>query len=71
MDLKLNKLITKNENKIQIQIYNCLIEYITLQLTEIPQEIRNKALNKLGYLQFFMNENVSYIHWFKCMSFSG
>jgi putative transposase len=43
MNLKLDNLITKNENGIQIQIYSCLIGYIILQLTEIPKEIGDKA----------------------------
>ena len=60
--LKLDNLITKNENGIRIQIYSCLIGYIILQLTEIPQEIGSKALDKLRYLQSFMNENISYVH---------
>jgi len=70
MHLKLDNLITKNENGIQIQIYSCLIGYIILQLIEIPKEIGDKALDKLRYLQSFMNENISYIHWFRRMSFS-
>jgi putative transposase len=70
MHLKLDKLITKNENGIRIQIYSCLIGYIILQLTEISQEIGDKILDKLRYLQSFMNENISYIHWFRRMSFS-
>ena len=70
MHLKLDNLITKNENGIQIQIYSCLIGYIILQLTEIPKEIGDKALDKLRYLQSFMNENISYVHWFRRMSFS-
>ena len=70
MHLKLDQLITKNDNGIAIQIYSCLIGYIILQLTEIPQEIGNKALDKLRYLQSFMNEKVSYINWFRRMSFS-
>ena len=70
MHLKLDKLITKNENVIAIQIYSCLIGYVILQLTEIPEEIGSKALDKLRYLQSFMNEKVSYINWFRHMSFS-
>ena len=70
MHLKLDKLITKNDNGIQIQIYSCLIGYIVLQLTEIPEEIGNKALDKIRYLQSFMSENISYINWFRRMSFS-
>ena len=59
MHLKLDNLITKNENGIAIQIYSCLIGYVILQLTEIPQEIGSKSLDKLRYLQSFMNEKVS------------
>ena len=70
MHLKLDNLITKNENGIAIQIYSCLIGYVILQLTEIPEEIGAKALDKLRYLQSFMNEKVSYINWFRRMSFS-
>ncbi len=70
MHLKLDNLITKNENGIRIQIYSCLIGYIILQLTEISEVIGNKALDKLRYLQSFMNENISYIHWFRKLSFS-
>lgn len=70
MHLKLDNLITKNENGITIQIYSCLIGYIILQLTEISEEIGDKALDKLRYLQSFMNENISYVHWFRRMSFS-
>ncbi len=43
MHLKLDKLITKNENGIKIQIYSCLMGYIILQLTEISEEIGDKA----------------------------
>ena len=70
MHLKLDKLITKNDNGIQIQIYSCLIGYIILQLTEIPEEIGKKALDKLRYLQSFMSEKISYMNWFRRMSFS-
>lgn len=70
MHLKLDKLMTKNVNGITIQIYSCLIVYIILQLTDIAQEIGNTILDKLRYLQSFMNENISYIHWFRRMSFS-
>jgi putative transposase len=68
MHLKLDKLMTKNVNGIRIQIYSCLIAYILLQLVEIPPEIGEKALNKLRYLQAFMNEKISYIHWFRQLS---
>lgn len=70
MHLKLDKLISKNENGITIQIYSCLMGYIILQLTEIPEEIGHSILDKLRYLQSFMNEKVSYINWFRRMSYS-
>jgi len=70
MHLKLDRLMTKNENGIRIQIYSCLIVYLILNLVEIPPEIGEKTLDKLRYLQAFMNENISYIHWFRRLSFS-
>lgn len=70
MHLKLDRLMTKNENGIRIQIYSCLIIYLILQLIEIPPEIGVKVLDKLRYLQSFMNENISYIHWFRRLSFT-
>ena len=50
MHLKLEHLITKNENGIRIQIDSCLIGYIILQLTEISKKMGDKALDKLRYL---------------------
>ena len=70
MHLKLDKLMTKNVNGITIQIYSCLIVYIILQLTDISTKIVKTTLDKLRYLQSFMNEKISYIHWFKRMSFT-
>jgi putative transposase len=67
MHLKLERLITKNTNGIEIQIYCCLIAYILLQLVEIPKEFGIKILDKLRYLQAFMCENISYVHWFRKM----
>ena len=69
MHLKLDRLITKNTNGIEIQIYCCLIAYVILQLVEIPKEFGNKALDKLRYLQAFMCENISYVHWFRKIVF--
>jgi putative transposase len=65
MHLKLDRLITKNVNGITIQIYTCLIAYILLELVEIPKEFGCKMLDKLRYLQAFMCENISYLHWFR------
>lgn len=69
MHLKLDRLITKNTNGIEIQIYCCLIAYVLLQLVEIPKEFGSKILDKLRYLQAFMCENISYVHWFRKMVF--
>jgi putative transposase len=69
MHLKLDQLITKNINGIEIQIYCCLIGYIVLQLVDIPKEFGDKALDKLRYLQDFMCENISYVHWFRKIVF--
>lgn len=69
MHLKLDRLITKNTNGIEIQIYCCLIACVILQLVEIPKEFGVKILDKLRYLQAFMCENTSYVHWFKKMVF--
>jgi putative transposase len=69
MHLKLDRLITKNTNGIEIQIYCCLIAYVALQLVEIPKEFGNKTLDKLRYLQAFMCENISYVHWFRKIAF--
>lgn len=65
MHLKLDKLITKNTNGIEIQIYSCLIAYLLLKLVEIPKEYGVQLLDKLRYLQAFMCENISYVHWFQ------
>ena len=58
MHLKLDRLITKNKNGIEIQIYCCLISYIILQLVETPKEFGEKILDKLRYLQAFMCEHI-------------
>ncbi|MEG3929426.1 MULTISPECIES: transposase [unclassified Microcoleus] len=70
MHLKLARIITKNTNGIKIQIYACLICYLLLQLVEVPDKIGNKLLDKLRYLQAFMCEKISYIHWFKELVFN-
>ncbi|WP_041229874.1 IS4 family transposase [Rippkaea orientalis] len=65
MHLKLDRLMTKNENGIRIQIYCCLIAYLILQLIEIPQEFGKSILDKLRYLQSYMCQEISYVHWFR------
>ena len=65
MHLKLDKLITKNQNGIHIQIYACIIGYLILKLLEIPKEAGKSMLDKLRYLQAFMCEKISYVHWLR------
>jgi putative transposase len=71
MHLKLSHLITKNTHGIRIQIYACLICYFLLQLVEVPSEMGNNLLEKLRYLQAFMCEKISYVHWFNELVFNG
>lgn len=70
MHLKLDRLITKNENGIKIQIYACIIGYLILKLLEIPKEAGRTMLDRLRYLQAFMCEKISYVHWLKELVFS-
>lgn len=65
MHLKLDRLMTKNENGIRIQIYVSLIAYLILQLIDIPPEFGKSLLDKLRYLQAYMCQQISYIHWFR------
>jgi putative transposase len=65
MHLKLARLIPKNVNGIEIQIYACLMAYVLLQLVNIPKEFGKTLLDKLRYLQAFMCEKISDVHWFK------
>lgn len=65
MHLKLDRLMTKNENGIRIKIMCCLIAYLILQLIEIPREFGKTLLDKLRYLQAYMCQEMSYVHWFK------
>lgn len=62
MHLKCSRLITKNPQGISIFILIC---YPVLQLVEIPISLGSKPLDKFRYLQAFMSENISYVHWFK------
>ena len=59
MHLKLDRLITKNPNGIIIQIDSTLIAYLILKLVEIPQEFGNELLDKLGYLQACICQEIS------------
>ena len=65
MHLKLDNLITKNENGIRIQIYGYMIAYLILQLIDIEEGFGKSLLDKLRYLQSFMCQHTSYVHWFR------
>ena len=54
MHLKLDQLITKNDNGIAIQIYSCLIGYVILQLTEIP----GTGLQRRSYAKSYDRANL-------------
>jgi len=62
MHLKLDNLITKNEDGIRIQIYSCIIAYLILQLIDIEEGFGKSLLDKLLYLQSFMCQHTSYVH---------
>jgi putative transposase len=51
MHLKLDRIITKNENGVGLQIYSVLIDYLLLQLLNITQSKTYQLIDKLRYLQ--------------------
>ncbi|WP_413039186.1 hypothetical protein [Roseofilum sp. Belize BBD 4] len=63
MHLKLNKLITKNENGVTWQILMVLIAYLILQLMEVHQFYGKTLLDKFRYLQVELSQRCSLIHW--------
>ena len=65
MHLKLDRIITKNVNGIEIQIYCSLISYLILKLVKTPEIYGTSLLDKLRYLQAFMCQKMSYVHWFE------
>ncbi len=70
MHLKLDNLITKNENVIRLQNYSCIIAYLILQLIDIEEGFGKSLLDKLRYLQSFMCQHISYVHWFRRIVYS-
>ena len=70
MHLKLDNLITKNENGIRLHIYSCIIAYLILQLIDIEEGFGKSLLDKLRYLQSFMCQHISYLHWFRRIVYS-
>lgn len=70
MPLKLDNLITKNEKGIRLQLYSCIIAYLILQLIDIEEGFGKSLLDKLRYLQSFMCQHISYVHWFRRIVYS-
>lgn len=65
MHLKLDRFMTKNENGVRIQIYTCLIAYLIIQLIDIPKYFGQSSLDKIRYIQGYMCQHISYVHWFR------
>jgi putative transposase len=63
MHLKLDRLMTKSVNGIEMQIYTTLIAHLLLQILSVPKMWGTKLIDKLRYLQCCMCQEVSYVHW--------
>lgn len=70
MPLKLDNLIIKNENGIRIKLYSCIIAYLIIQLIDRGEGFGKSLLDKLRYLQSFMCQYISYVHWFRRIVYS-
>ncbi len=63
MHLKLDRLITKNVNGVELQIYMALIGYLILELMEVPSFYGHQLLDKFRYIQLELSRRCSIIHW--------
>ncbi len=63
MHLKLDQLISKSVNGVQLQLYACLCAYLIVQLLEIPEIWGSTLLDKLRYFQARMTQEYSLVHW--------
>ena len=63
MHLKLDKIISKSVNGVQLQLYACLCAYLIVQLLEIPEIWGSTLLDKLRYFQSRMTQEYSLVHW--------
>jgi putative transposase len=63
MHLKLDQLISKTVNGVQLQLYACLCAYLIVQLLEIPEIWGSTLLDKLRYFQAVMTQEYSLVHW--------
>ena len=63
MHLKLDQLISKSINGVQLQLYACLCAYLIVHLLEIPEIWGSTLLDKLRYFQSRMTQEYSLVHW--------
>jgi putative transposase len=61
MHLKLDRIITKNENGVRLQIYAVLIGYLILRLLEIGHNKTYELIDKLRYLQIEIGRHCSFM----------
>jgi len=59
--LKLDRIITKNENGVRLQIYAVLIGYLILRLLEIGHNKTYELIDKLRYLQIEIGRHCSFM----------
>ena len=69
MHLKLDRLITKSPQGIEIQIYSSLIAYLLLNLIEIPEEFGKKLLDKFRYVQALIYHKFTETRGFESWAF--
>jgi len=62
MNLKLDKMMSKNLNGITIQIYVILIVYLILKLLKIPRIYRSKLVDKFRYIQILIRQEWNFVH---------
>ncbi|WAS05855.1 transposase [Gloeomargaritales cyanobacterium VI4D9] len=63
MNLKLDKMMSKNLNGITIQIYVILIVYLILQLLKVPRMYGSKLADKFRYIQILIRQEWNFVHW--------
>jgi putative transposase len=61
MHLKLDRIITKSENGVRLQIYAVLIGYLILKLLKIGQNKTYELMDKLRYLQIEIGRHCTFI----------
>ncbi len=61
MHLKLDKILTKNENGVRLQIYAVSIGYLILKLLEVSQNKTYELMDKLRYLQIEIGRHCTFM----------